>query len=65
MKSYNSGEVRNIVVMGHSGCGKTSMMEACLFRADVIKRLGKVDEGNTISDYDSEEIEKRYQLTLL
>ena len=62
MKSYNSGEVRNIVVMGHSGCGKTSMMEACLFRADVIKRLGKVDEGNTISDYDSEEIRKKVSI---
>lgn len=62
MKSYNSGEVRSIVVMGHSGCGKTSMMEACLFRADVIKRLGKVDEGNTISDYDSEEIRKKVSI---
>ena len=62
MKSYTPDQVRNVVILGHSGCGKTTMMEACLFRADLLKRLGKVEEGNTVSDYDSEEIKRKVSI---
>ena len=49
-------KIRNVVLMGHGKCGKTTMTEAMLFNAGQIKRLGSVAEGTTTSDYDSEEI---------
>ncbi len=58
MKVYATGEVRNIVIMGHSGCGKTSVTESALFYSGATKRQGKVLEGNTTSDYDPEEIKR-------
>ncbi|MGL4789908.1 MAG: GTP-binding protein, partial [Anaerotignaceae bacterium] len=58
MKSYATGEVRNIVVMGHSGCGKTTVTESALYFSGATKRFGKVTEGNTVSDYDPEEIKR-------
>ena len=58
MKTYQTGEVRNIVILGHSGCGKTSVTESALFYSGATKRFGKVGEGNTVSDYDPEEIKR-------
>ena len=58
MKTYQTGEVRNIVIMGHSGCGKTTVTESALFNSGATKRFGKVSEGNTVSDYDPEEIKR-------
>ncbi len=57
-------EVRNIVLLSHSGAGKTSLAEAFLFNTKEIARLGKVEEGNTVSDYSPEEIERRISLNL-
>ena len=51
--------IRNIVVMGHGKCGKTTLTEAMLFNAGEIKRLGSVADGTTVSDYDSEEIKRQ------
>ncbi len=48
--------VRNVAIIGHGGCGKTSLAEALLFSAGKIKRLGKVDQGTAVMDYDDEEI---------
>ena len=59
MKTYQTGEVRNIVIMGHSGCGKTTVTESALINSGATKRFGKVREGNTVSDYDPEEIKRR------
>ncbi|MFV0441326.1 MAG: elongation factor G [Lachnospirales bacterium] len=56
--AYSSKEVKNIVLMGHSGCGKTVVTESALFLAGVKNRIGKVSEGNTTSDYSSEEIKR-------
>ena len=52
MKSYAADKVRNVVLLGHSGSGKTTYAEAALFYSGATKRFGKVDEGNTVSDYD-------------
>nr|MBC7245397.1 elongation factor G [Chloroflexota bacterium] len=59
MKSYKVEELRNVSLIAHSGAGKTSLTEAMLYNAGVITRLGRVDEGNTVSDYDPEEIRRK------
>ena len=59
MKVYSANEIRNVAVLGHSGCGKTTLMEAALFITKVTSRMGRVEDGNTVSDYDSEEIRRR------
>ena len=59
MKSYKVEELRNVSLIAHSGAGKTSLTEAMLYNAGVINRLGKVEEGNTVSDYDPEEIRRK------
>ncbi len=63
MKSYSANEVRNIVILGHSGAGKTTITEAALYFSGATKRFGKVDEGNTTSDYDAEEIRRKVSIT--
>ncbi|MCL2499743.1 MAG: elongation factor G [Defluviitaleaceae bacterium] len=55
MKVYSASEIRNVAVLGHSGCGKTSLMEAALHLTKVTSRMGRVEDGNTVSDYDDEE----------
>lgn len=55
MEKYATEKIRNVGLFGHNDSGKTSLAEAILFNAGVIKRLGKVDEGNTVSDFDPDE----------
>lgn len=55
---FTRENIRNITVMGHGGAGKTAFVEAALFNAGVINRMGKSNEGNTVSDFDSEEIRR-------
>ncbi len=62
MKNYSASEIRNVVVLGHSGCGKTSIVEAALNIAGVTSRLGKVTDGNTVSDYDQEETKRHVSI---
>lgn len=62
MKSYTSKEIRNVVMLGHSGSGKTTITESCLFKSGATKRFGKVDDGNTVSDYDPEEIKRHVSI---
>jgi len=59
MKSTDSDKLRNIVLVGHGQSGKTSLTSAILFNTGMVNRLGKVDQGNTVTDYDEEEIEKK------
>lgn len=63
MKVYDAASIRNVAVTGHAGCGKTQLVSAMLFDAGMVNRLGKVDEGNTVTDYDDEEIARKHTLT--
>ncbi len=62
MKNYTADRVRNVVLLGHSGSGKTTYAEAALFYSGATKRFGKVDEGNTVSDYEAEEIRRKVSI---
>lgn len=55
MNNYSADKIRNIALLGHHGCGKTTLTESMLFTTGAIKRVGKVEDGNTVSDYDKEE----------
>ena len=55
MKDYQTKNLRNVGIIGHSGSGKTTLTEAVLFYTKTTDRFGKVEEGTTVSDYDSEE----------
>ena len=58
MKSYTSEKIRNVALLGHGGCGKTTFAEAALLTSGAISKAGKVESGNTVSDYDKMEIER-------
>lgn len=62
MAKYKSDDIRNIVLCGHAGAGKTMLAEAMLLKAKVISRLGSVADGSTVSDYEKEEKEYHYSL---
>ena len=63
MKVYDTGNIRNVAVVGHSGAGKTQLVAALLFDAGAAPRLGKVDDGTTLTDYDDEEIARKHTLS--
>jgi len=63
MKVYDAANIRNVAVVGHSGAGKTQFVSALLFDAGMVNRLGRVDEGTTITDFDDEEIARKHTLT--
>jgi elongation factor G len=62
MKVYDAPSIRNIALVGHGGCGKTSLVSAMLFDMGAINRLGRVDDGTTVTDFDPDEIERRISL---
>jgi elongation factor G len=62
MKVYDAAGIRNIACVGHSGAGKTQLVSAMLFDAGTVNRLGKVDEGTTVTDFDDEEIARKHTL---
>jgi len=64
MEQYGLENIRNLVLLSHSGAGKTSLSEAILFTAGLITRLGKVDDGTTTSDYDPDEIKRKISINL-
>ncbi len=62
MKVYQTDKIRNLSLIGHSGSGKTTLTEAILFTTGTTKRQGRVDDGNTLSDFDKEEISRKVSI---
>lgn len=62
MKRYQVGQIRNLILMGHGGCGKTMLAEAMLYSAKAIDRFGKVDDGTATMDFDPEEIKRKISI---
>ena len=64
MNTFTAESIRNIVILGHGGAGKTSLAEAVLHKAGVTERFGKISEGTTACDYDPEEIKRKISVNL-
>lgn len=62
MNVYTTDKIRNVVLLGHGGCGKTSLAEAMAYLAGITNRMGTVNDGNTISDFDKEEIKRKFSI---
>lgn len=63
MKVYRTDEIRNVVLLGHGGSGKTSLVEAMLYVSGASKRMGKISESNTVSDFDKEEQKRGFSIS--
>lgn len=62
MNKYGTSKIRNVCLLGHGGAGKTSLTEAMLFNTGVLDRLGKIADGTTTSDYDPEEVKRKFSI---
>lgn len=62
MNVYTTEKIRNVVLLGHGGCGKTSLAEAMAYLAGLTSRMGKVDDGNTLSDFGKEEQKRKFSI---
>jgi len=62
MKVHDATTIRNVALVGHSGAGKTQLASAMLFDAGMVNRLGRVDDGTTVTDFDEEEIARKHTL---
>ena len=63
MAAYNVNQIRNVCIMGHGGDGKTSLVESLLYISGATDRVGKVPEGNTVCDYDPEEVRRQFSIS--
>ena len=62
MKVYDAASIRNVALVGHGGCGKTQLVSAMLLAAGAVNRLGRVDDGSTVTDFDEEAIARKHTL---
>ncbi|OGW83970.1 MAG: hypothetical protein A2987_06395 [Omnitrophica bacterium RIFCSPLOWO2_01_FULL_45_10] len=63
MAVFDAKDIRNVILLGHSGCGKTSLVEALLFAGGAIPKMGSVDEGTSVSDYNEDEKERKCSIS--
>jgi elongation factor G len=64
MKNFETGQIRNIAVLGHGSSGKTTLIEAFMYQTGVIGRMGRVDAGNTLSDHDADEVHRQISISV-
>ena len=63
MNVYKTDDIRNVVLLGHGGTGKTTLAEAMANLAGMTSRMGRVEDGNTLSDFDKEEIKRHFSIS--
>ena len=63
MNVYTTDKIRNVVLLGHGGCGKTSLVEAMAYLSGITSRMGKVSDGNTVSDFGKEEQKRQISIS--
>ena len=63
MNVYTTDKIRNIVLLGHGGCGKTSLVEAMAYLGGITSRMGKISDKNTISDFGKEEQKRQFSIS--
>jgi elongation factor G len=63
VRVYQSNEIRNVGLVGHGNCGKTTLAAACLYAVGATNRLTRVDEGNTITDFDDDEVQRKISIS--
>src|SRR5688500_8444423 len=63
MKSYVASEIRNIALVGHNDTGKTTLVSQLLFNAGAVTRLGRIDDGTTVTDFDPDEIDRKHSIS--
>ena len=63
MQTYTTDRIRNVVLLGHGGVGKTSLTEAMAYLSGITSRQGRVEDGNTVSDFDKEEIKRKFSIS--
>ena len=62
MNVYKTGDIRNVILMGHGGSGKSTLAESMAYSTGIISRMGNITDGNTISDFDKEEIKRKFSI---
>ena len=63
--AHEPGKIRNVAVVGHRGVGKTSLVEALLFQTGMINRLGTIEAGTTVTDWDDDEHKRQMSLSVV